>query len=86
MISNRFNRLVVFTRHAMARMIERHISEALIMDLLETGTVRKKDASRFWIAKAFPGRADNLICVAVVAEDKLVIKTVMHHFSWGKTS
>ncbi|HRP06772.1 MAG TPA: DUF4258 domain-containing protein [Opitutaceae bacterium] len=86
LVSNRFDRIVVFTRHALARMVERDIDEALIMELLETGIVHEKDASRFWIAKAFPERSDNLICAAVVAEDKLVIKTVMHHFSWGEAS
>ncbi len=28
------------------------------------------------------GRNDNLVCVAVVLEDRLVVKTVMHHFQW----
>ena len=27
-------------------------------------------------------RDDNLLCLAAVVETALVIKTVMHHFSW----
>ena len=30
----------------------------------------------------FPKRTDNLVCAAVVLEDQLVVKTVMHHFDW----
>lgn len=85
-ISNRFSRTIVFTRHAVARMNERGIDEALILELVETGIVRQRDSSHMWIAKAFAGRSDNLVCAAVVVEDTLVIKTVMHHFSWtGET-
>ncbi len=41
-----------------------------------------KDETRISIAKHYGDRADNLLCVAVVLETALVIKTVMHHFSW----
>ncbi len=31
------------------------------------------------------GRSDNLLYVAAVIEEVLIIKTVMHHFSWEET-
>jgi NAD(P)-dependent dehydrogenase (short-subunit alcohol dehydrogenase family) len=45
-----------------------------------------KDETRIWIAKHYGDRADNLLCVAAMLETTLVIKTVMHHFSWGAGS
>jgi hypothetical protein len=63
-------------------MAQRSITEALRGELLETGQTRYKDDARLWIAKAMPGRDDNLICAAVVLEDRLIVKTVMHHFQW----
>ena len=70
------------TRHARERMAQRNINEALLGELLETGQVRYKDDIRLWIAKEAPGRQDNLICAAVILEEMLVVKTVMHHFQW----
>ena len=56
------------------------LSEDTIIDLVETGTAKNKDAEHLWIYKAYKGRSDNLLCIAVVIESVLVIKTVMHHF------
>lgn len=61
-------------------MVERDISEAIIIDLIETGATQYKDEKRLWIYKAYTDRNDNLLCIAVVIESVLVIKTVMHHF------
>ncbi|MBK1736301.1 DUF4258 domain-containing protein [Halorhodospira abdelmalekii] len=63
-------------------MAQRGITDTLLGDLLETGQTRYKDDTRLWIAKAIEGRHDNLVCAAVVLEDRLVVKTVMHHFQW----
>ncbi|PAU82455.1 DUF4258 domain-containing protein [Halovibrio salipaludis] len=83
MFIERFGMQAVLTRHAQQRMTERHISIEEICHLLETGTIRLKDDHRFWAATTFQGRSDNLICVAAVFEPPtVVIKTVMHHFSW----
>ena len=82
MFCRRFERQVHITRHAPERMLERNISEEQLIELLETGDTRFKDYTRLWIAKAFPKRTDNLVCAAVVLEDLLVVKTVMHHFDW----
>ncbi len=82
MDSKRFSRSITITDHARRRMEERAVNETLLLDLIETGTVRRKDDIRLWIAKRYPDRNDNLLCVAVVLETALVVKTVMHHFSW----
>jgi len=80
MFSQRFQRRVQFTRHARQRMAERHMDDALVLDVIETGTAKYKDASRLWLFKPVAGRDDNLLCAAVVLESVLVVKTVMHHF------
>ncbi len=86
MFSERFGRSIVITDHARRRIAARAISESLLRDLIETGEVRHKDETRIWIAKHYDERADNLLCVVAVLETALVIKTVMHHFSWGSGS
>jgi hypothetical protein len=83
MQSERFERPVFVTAHARERMIERGIEAALLLDLIETGEARFKDDVRLWIAKAYDDRNDNLVCAAVVLERSLVVKTVMHHFTWS---
>lgn len=86
MFSERFGKSIVITAHARERMAARNISEALLRDVIETGDVRHKDKTRIWLAKHYGDRADNLLCVAAVLETTLVVKTVMHHFSWGAES
>jgi hypothetical protein len=85
MYSQRFGREIVLTEHARKRMAERDISPDTLMELVETGEVRHKDEARLWIAKSFPARQDNMLCVAAVAEKTLIVKTVMHHFAWEET-
>lgn len=80
MFSDRFQRNIRVTFHARQRMTERSITEPLLLDLIETGTVRHKDEKRIWIFKAYPDRQDNLLCVAAVLDDALIVKTVIHHF------
>ena len=82
MFSRRFSREIRFTHHAAKRMGERNMPESLVLDLVESGEVRYKDETHLWIFKAFQDRDDNLLCVAVVLEPVLVVKTVMHHFVW----
>ncbi|MFI4923182.1 MAG: DUF4258 domain-containing protein [Burkholderiales bacterium] len=65
------------TQHAQARMLERGISDTELLEVIESGTIRKQDEKRMWIYKALEKRADNLICAAVVEEDRLIVKTVM---------
>lgn len=63
-------------------MASRGITESELLELVERGTVKYKDATRFWIAQFFENRQDNLLSIAAVLEDKIVVKTVMHHFEW----
>lgn len=58
----------------------RGITEGLVMDLIETGAVKRKDDRHWWIAKLYPERGDNLICAAVVSDQALIMKTLMTHW------
>ncbi|MBS0555863.1 MAG: DUF4258 domain-containing protein [Proteobacteria bacterium] len=80
MFSARFNRPVRITHHATRRMAERGMSEALLLDLIETGTVRHKDNEHAWVWREYAGRSDNLLCAAILIGPALIVKTVMHHF------
>lgn len=73
---------VYVTRHVRERMAQLGMTEVLLSELLETGQMRYKDDTRLWITKAMEARNDNLVCAAVVLENRLVVKTVMHHFQW----
>ncbi len=81
MFSIRFQRSVVVTRHARLRMTERDISDAMLLEVIDSGETRYRDSSHLWAFKDFPERHDNLICAVVILEDAVVVKTVMHHFS-----
>jgi len=84
MTSTRFQRAIHVTRHARARMFERNIDNAILLDLIETGTVKYRDDIHVWLFKAYAGRDDNLLCAAAVLEPVLAVKTVMHHFVEGE--
>lgn len=77
MFSLRFDREIIITSHAQARMQERELSAEQVLDVIESGMVRQKDGRRMWIFKTMESRRDNLICAAVVMDDRLVVKTVM---------
>ncbi|MCK9200056.1 MAG: DUF4258 domain-containing protein [Gallionella sp.] len=81
MYSNRFQRPIVISSHAKIRMTEREISEAMLLEVIDSGDTRYKDATHLWAFKEFPERHDNLLCAVLVLEDQVVVKTVMHHFS-----
>ena len=80
MDSKRFNRPIIITRHASLRMIERNITEVMLLDIIDTGTTKYSDESHLWVFKHYPDRTDNLICAVLVLENSVIIKTVMHHF------
>jgi len=62
-------------------MRERDIDDARLLDLIDSGETRYKDATRLWIYKTYADRDDNSLCVAaVLGDDVLVVKTVMHRF------
>lgn len=81
MFSTRFNRPVVTSSHAKIRMIERDISEVMLLEVIDSGEERYKDTTHLWVFKEFPVRHDNLLCAVLILEDYVVVKTVMHHFT-----
>ena len=80
MFSSRFQLAVVISSHARIRMAERDISEAMLLEVIDSGDTRYRDANHLWAFKEFPERHDNLLCAVLVLEDCVVVKTVMHHF------
>jgi len=81
MFSVRFQLPVVISSHAKIRMAERDVSEGMLLEVIDFGEARYKDATHLWAFKEFPERHDNLLCAVLVLEDRVVVKTVMHHFS-----
>lgn len=75
--SQRFNKVIQLTHHARARMQERHITEMLLLDLIEYGEMRLKDEKHGWFFKTYPDRNDNLICIAVIIDNAIIVKTVL---------
>lgn len=63
-------------------MAERSISEADLLEIIDTGAVRYRDDTHLWAFKHFPARQDNLLCAVLVLENAVVVKTVMHHFEF----
>ena len=80
MHSVRFNMPVVLTELAKLRMAERQIDAVLILEIIDTGTLKDAGNSHYWLYKNISERADNLLCVAAVIENAVVIKTIMHHW------
>ncbi len=80
MHSTRFNLPVVLTEHARLRMEERNIHAALVLDIIDSGTLKEAGNSHYWLYKHLPDRADNLLCVAAVVDNAVVVKTIMHHW------
>ena len=58
-------------------MKKRGVSEAMLLDLIETGELRHATASDFWIFKHYSDRADNLVCAAILLAQAVIVKTVM---------
>ena len=80
MHSVRFGWPVVFTDHAHLRMAERSIAAELVLDIIDTGTLKHAGNSHYWLYKHLPDRTDNLLCVAAVVDNVVVVKTIMHHW------
>ncbi len=75
--SQRFDKPVTLTHHAIDQMAERQIDETLLYDLIESGGIKWKDEEHLWIYKNYPGRQDNMVCAAAIERNHLIIKTVM---------
>lgn len=80
MFSQRLQLPIVLTAHARERMAARDMSEALLLDIIETGVDKDAGAGHHWVYKHYPARSDNLLCVAAVIDNVFVVKTVMHHW------
>ena len=78
--SQRFQRPIVVTRHASVRMQSRNVCADLVLKIIDTGYLRYSDPVRLWAWLELPDRQDNLLCLALVLEDAVVVKTVMHHW------
>jgi hypothetical protein len=60
--------------------LERNVDQALLLRLLDEGGLRYEDERRLWAWLRVPERHDNLLCAAVVLDDAVVVKTVMHNW------
>ena len=80
MHSTRFGLPVVLTEHARQRMAERNMSDALVLEIIDTGTLKDAGKGHYWLYKHVISRTDNLLCVAAVIDNAVVVKTVMHHW------
>ena len=80
MHSTRFGLSIGLTEHAKLRMAEREIDEALIVDIIDTGTLKDAGRAHYWVYKHFDDRDDNVLCVAAVIDNVVVVKTIMNHW------
>ncbi len=71
----------MITGHARLRMVERKVSDEMLLEVIDLGETRYRDETHLWAFKEFPERNDNLVCAVVVLENAVIVKTVMHHFS-----
>jgi len=58
----------------------RNVTQELVLLIVDTGFVRCSDPARLWTWLEVPGRDDNLLCLALVLEEAVVVKSVMHHW------
>ena len=49
MFSQRFDRQIILTDHARQRMSERNVADERLVDLIDSGEIRRKDETRLWI-------------------------------------
>ena len=61
-------------------MVERTISNELLLQIIDAGQTRYSDSIRLWAWLAVPQRDDNLLCAVLVLEEAVIVKTVMHHW------
>jgi hypothetical protein len=48
--------------------------------IVDEGETRFSDAHRLWAWMQVEGRDDNLLCLALVLDQAVVVKTVMHRW------
>ena len=54
MFSIRFQRSIVITGHARLRMVERNVSDAMLLEVIDLGETRYRDETHLWAFKDFP--------------------------------
>jgi len=54
-------RPIAISSHAKIRMTEREISEAMLLEVIDSGDTRYKDTTHLWAFKEFPERHDDLL-------------------------
>jgi hypothetical protein len=59
MHSTRFHLPVVLTEHAKLRMAVRNMDIALVLEIIDSGTLKDAGNAHYWLYKHFEGRADN---------------------------
>lgn len=60
---------LVFTFHARRQMRLRGLSESVVMNIIETGKIKKKRwLGKYWVYRATESRPDQVISVALSAE------------------
>ena len=80
MHSTRFGLPVLLTEHARLRMTQRNVTASLVLEIIDTGILKHAGNSNYWLYKHLPDRTDNLLCVAAVVDNVVVVKTIMHHW------
>lgn len=61
-------------------MQSRNVGADVVLRIIDAGHLRYSDPVRLWAWLELPDRQDNLLCLALVLEDAVVVKTVMHHW------
>ena len=58
-------------------MTKRTLTPDIVQTIIEQGDWLDKGNNHGWISHHFPERTDNLLCVAAIIEQAVIIKTVM---------
>lgn len=82
--SQRFSKKVWLTNHAIESMMKRSITLDEVKTVVELGKYELSDDEHGWIFYSIPERDDNLVCVAVVEKEAIIIKTVMINWKQRK--
>ncbi len=74
---------VVLTEHAKLQMSLRNISEAEVLEVIETEEAKAKEMeNRFWVFKTLKGRDDNMVSLSISIESpRLIVITTMINWS-----
>ena len=75
--SERFDKNVWLTNHAIEAMAKRKITLPEVKILIESGDYKSVEKLCGWIYYDFPERDDNLVCAAIIDERAIIIKTIM---------